>query len=144
MAVISGATGSIGVVGVFEEIISDPTGTTPIAAIQKWQAILSNEFHDSAIFGSNTGGDTNYRGRHKISGSCEGFLYDNGDMASFEADFAPGASASTLTLTASTGRTYIFPAMINDWSVTVSVESGGPLSRVSFSFVSSGPITSIN
>ena len=145
MALITGVTGSLAIAtGAFEELISDPTGTTPIIAVQKWQATLTNVFHDSNIFGTVTVGDSWYRGRYTISGTAEGFVYDNADMADFENDFAVGLTTAALTLTASTDRTYIFPAMINDWSVTVTVEAGGPLNRATFSFVNSGNITSIN
>ena len=143
MAIITGASGSVAITSTtaFEEVTG---GANPIASIQKWQATISNDFFDSAVFGSNTVGDTFYRGRHKISGTCEGFLFSDGTFTNFETDFALGLTTSTLTLTASTSRTYIFPAMLNDWNVVVSVEAGGPLNRVTFSFVNSGPITSIN
>lgn len=134
--IIAGSTGNVTITGTFAAIDIN---------IYKWSGVLTSTMHVANVFSGTAAdhtGDTLYRGRYNLKGTCEGFL--DGTITPTLADFAPGALASTLiTLTSFTNKFYSFPGHIYDWNMSVSMENGGPLNKVSFAFMSNGDIDTI-
>lgn len=131
MAIITGNTGNVAITGNFSAAVIN---------VVEWSGNLDNEFFDSRVFdGTGTNGVEEYRGPYQFIGTITGYL--DGTAVPTIAHFNVGATAGTLTLTASTSRTYIFDAHVHNWAPSVHRFQG--LNAYSCSFRSKGNITTI-
>ena len=134
MGLIHGATGSVAFV--------DSVGTlqeTLGGQVFAFTLNLVNDEFDDTNFDQSGDGKSAYMGMYTGSGSCQAFL-DSVEMTP-EADWAAGRSITlvTLTLTASTGRTYSFLASANNFGWAVDKQTG--LNARTFDFKSQGTIS---
>jgi hypothetical protein len=124
MAVITGVTGNAVVTGAFSAIIIN---------VYEWSLSIPNDMFEAGIFGAVTNTIPMYRGLYQVTGTIKGHCPL--DVGVTVANFAVGTAASTLTLTASTGRTYSGPAHLN---FAQTVERVGGLVDYDGTFVSDG------
>jgi len=98
---------------------------------------IVNDEYDDTDFSLAIEGRSAYMGMYTATGTCQGFL----DSVTLPAATAYAAEkiVGTLTLTASTGRTYAFSAFPNNIQLTVNKQTG--LNAISFDFKSSGTIS---
>jgi len=133
MATIQGTLGDCTIFG--------SADTTDFGAkLDMWTASL-----DSGTVQTTGFGDLGYR-RHeptigRLSGSASGMCkteFAPVPVLALGAEFLPSACKGTITLTATTGHTYSFTALVTDMVVT-RPEDGK--ATVSFNFRSDGPVT---
>lgn len=134
MAVITGVTGNV-TIGAGDPFLAI------VINVNEWTGSIDNEFFDSRIFdGTGTNAVQEYRGSYQMTGTLTGFL--DATAVPVLADFNIGANTSTLTLTASTTRTYIMEAHLHNFTPSVNRRTG--LNTYTVSFRSHGNITSFN
>lgn len=133
MALVDGALGNA--------FVTAGNFSAAVINIVRWSGNIDNVFFDSRIFDGASDGVQEYRGPYQFTGTLDGYL--DGTVVPTLSHFAPGATASaTITLTAFTGRTYIFAGHIHGWSPSVHRYEG--LNAYTCSFRSHGSLTSIS
>lgn len=133
MAVITGATGSAeftGAASLFEDLD---------AHIFAFTLNIANDEFDDTDFGTSNASKSTYLGMYTARGSCQAFLQDTTMIPADDWGVGKSTSTVTLTLTASTGRTYAFLAAANNIGFAVDKQTG--LNALTFDFISQGTIT---
>ena len=101
------------------------------AFFQTWSCTFSNVVSDITSFGNT--GVVRRLGIADAQGSAGGFLKDGSDDPGvFTAENAVGATGSAMTLTAQSGNTFVFSAVIDQISVSSAVNGDA---TVTFNFL---------
>ena len=132
-------------------IISGVKGsvTIPVAALQfgasfavnprviRWSMSIAREEHDTTTFNVSNNFRTFVGGMASFTGRCEGYLdgTEGLDVTQLETE---DQAAASFVMTATTGRTYTFNALIT--GVDLGIDKGAH-SSMSFTFRGSGPIS---
>ena len=138
-ALIHGSTGTVAFTDAGAGTIHEDLGGQVFA----FTLNLVNDEFDNTMFATTGEGRSAYMGMYTGRGSCQAFM-DKVTMVP-ETDWAAGRSFAagvhtvTLTLTASTGRTYAFLAAANNFGFAVDKQTG--LNALTFDFTSQGTIT---
>lgn len=133
MAIIDGAAGNA-------VITAGQSFAVTIINVYQWTATLDNEFFDRRIFGGASDSVQEYRGSYQITGTLSGYLDNGASTILVESWLAPGATVSTsLTLTQTTSRTWVFPAHLHAFSPAVHRYQG--LNAYTCNFRSDGDVT---
>lgn len=131
MAAITGTTGTMSAT-----TGADFGDSGNIALIARWSMDIRRDVHDVTTFATSGNGKAKLGGMYDATGTLEGFLDGTTPFAitAFAADKAPTA----IVLTASTGRTYSFSALVSNWNVSVTAAG---VNAFTATFESSGDIT---
>lgn len=135
---ITGATGAVAFADGGAGSIHESLGAQVFAFTMN----IVNDEYDDTNFSTDDAGKSAYMGMYTARGSCQAFLDDTTMLPATEwaagRSIAAGVHTVTLTLTASTGRTYIFLAAANNFGFTVNKQTG--LNALTFDFTSQGSI----